>query len=235
MAVPTFFHAHLTAADSVVELERDEASHAIKSRRLKAGQRINLINGRGLKAGCTIAEHDRHRMSVRIEQIEKLSLPSRQLTIACAIPKGDRQRTLIDILTQNGISRFIPLECEHTVIHFKDNFIEKWQRVAREACKQSQNCWLPEFQSARSIPQILQWLSQQTNTQGLYADGRGQKMSALAEKSDHLTVLVGPEGGFSAAELESFEQAELKAVRLADCILRTEAAAINAAAQFFAL
>lgn len=238
MSTPTFYHANLVLGDTQASLAQSEIAHARNSRRLKAGQEIILLNGNGLIAECKIDQIGRDLLTVSVEKIREVQQAKQKLIIATAIPKGDRQRTMVDMLTQLAVSEIIALECDYSVTTGRDKLLQKWQRVGIEACKQSQNVWLPLIGEGLTIPALLERLRRQSNNQVLYTDGTGSRMSELFKPTaanGHTTILIGPEGGFSQAEISVFESAGFPALRLAADILRTETAAVTAAAQFRSL
>ena len=235
MSTPTFFHADLVLGDTQASLVESEIAHARSSRRLKAGQEIKLLNGSGLLAECQIEQIGRDRLTVSVQKIREVAQASHKLTIATAIPKGDRQRTMVDMLSQLAVSEIIAVQCDHSVTTVKDKQLQKWQRVAIEGCKQSQNPWLPLIGQSLTVPALLECLQRQGNTQAYYADATGDRISAALKSvvpHGNTTILIGPEGGFSAAEVSLFDRAGLPRLRLAAHILRTETATITAAAQF---
>jgi len=232
MATPHFYYPELQGTEQQVMLTGAEAAHARNSRRLRAGQNLSLLNGLGLVADCQIIEIERDAVSLQVLSFVQFKKPDHSLTIVTAIAKGDRQRTMIDMLAQLGVSQIITLECEFSVTKYNAKQTEKWQRVAVEACKQSQNPWLPVFGPHYSVPEVLQWLGKHTAHTALYADARGLNGSELAFSGDHLVILIGPEGGFSSREVSLFEADDLTPIKLGPAILRTETAAICAAAQF---
>lgn len=235
MSTPTFYHADLASGDTLLSLGESEIAHARNSRRLKVGQEIKLVNGRGLIAECKIDQIGRNLLTAIVQEFRDVPHASQKLTLATAIPKGDRQRTMVDMLTQLAVTEIIALECEHSVTSAKDKLLQKWQRVGIEACKQSQNAWLPLIGDSSTVQALLESLHTQPNNQIFYADGKGRSMSELVTSPAinlHTTILIGPEGGFSAAEINLFDKAGLPSLRLATDILRTETAAVTAAAQF---
>lgn len=235
MSIPTFFHADLVLGATQASLVDSEIAHARNSRRLKAGQEIKLLNGSGLLAECRIEQIGRDLLTVSVQEIREVAQTSHKLIIATAIPKGDRQRTMVDMLTQLAVSEIIAVQCDHSVTTVKDKQLQKWQRVAIEACKQSQNPWLPSIGQSLTVPALLESVQRQANTQAYYADAIGGRISvALKPAVPHgnTIILIGPEGGFSAAEVSLFDRAGLPCLGLAAHILRTETAAITAAAQF---
>lgn len=235
MSTPTFYHPKLDTADTIAELLANEASHALRSRRLKVGQEIILLNGKGLLAECIINEVLRKRLIVSISSTRQIKKPDKSLTIATAVPKGDRQKIMVDMLTQLGVQQIIPLQCDYSPSTFKQSSREKWQRITIESCKQSQRAWLPKIEDLQTVQQLLETFNSDLNTQVIYADGVGNKMSEIELECDHLVILIGPEGGFSELELKQLRSAKLTPIKLASAILRTETAAISSASQYFSL
>jgi len=233
MSRPTFYHPKLDITDTNVELLANEASHALKSRRLKIGQDIILLNGKGLLAECIISDVVRKRLIVSINSFKQIKKPDTSLTIATAIPKGERQKVLIDMLTQLGVQQIIPLQCDYSSSNFNQSSREKWQRITIESCKQSQQAWLPIIKELLTVRQLLETFNSNLNVRVIYADGEGVNMSEIELKCDHLVILIGPEGGFSALELKQLRSAKLTSIKLARAILRTETAAISSASQYF--
>jgi 16S rRNA (uracil1498-N3)-methyltransferase len=231
MATPTFFHSNLQITDNQLQLSQQESSHALRSRRLKLGDEINVINGAGLIAKCILDTSDGRQLTVSVVSSTQVKKPRKSLSIAVAVPKGDRQRTMVDMLTQLGVRQIFPLQCEYSIAKFKSNTHEKWLRTAVEASKQSHNPWLPLIHDVHTIPEILQYLNERDNIGGYYADAEGEWLSNLPVQPDGFLVCIGPEGGFSKIETDTFMQSGMQAIRLSSAILRTETAAVSFAAQ----
>jgi len=231
MSIPTFYHPQLLASDSSLELSPNEAAHASKSRRLRAGQKIRLFNGDGLVADAELSLIERNRVQVAVSACRQLSKPQSNISICTAVPKGDRQRFMIDALCQLGVARITPLNCDYSVTRFSQKMAQKWQRFAVEACKQSQNAWLPQIDPAQDIEMCL---SQNEHCQKgfYYADLDGAQRGVSASSPDQPCIFVGPEGGFSEREKDLFQSAGGNPVRLASHILRIETAAIASMALF---
>lgn len=230
MSLPTFYYADLHTEQTFIELSTDESSHAVKSRRLKSGQKVCLLNGAGLTAEGTIAEQRRNRLGVNLDEFQAHAQPARSVTIATAVPKGDRQRVMVDMLSQHAVTRILPLNCDYSVTRFNSKLGQKWQRYAVEACKQSQNPWLPEIAEPLSISELPAWM-QQNQAKAYYADKSGDYGSETIAGTKPLLFIIGPEGGFSPNEFSLLQQFGVQPIKLAETILRTEAAAINALIQ----
>ena len=231
MAIPSFFHPGLNNRESTIELEPSEASHAVKARRLRVGDTVRIFNGNGLSANGVLQSIERRAVTLELHEFEMHSRPEQAISVAVAIPKGDRQKVLIDNLTQLGLFEIIPLRCDRSVTKTSKNTLEKWQRVAIEACKQSQNPWLPKVLGERSLDELLS----ESERSLYYADACGEPISDVKKTvstSSLVTIIVGPEGGFTLQEFTKLEQNSISSFKLGPYILRTEAAAIAAVAAF---
>lgn len=228
MSTPTFFHKALAQDDDIVTLSATESSHAAGARRMRVGQAVSLINGAGLIAAGRILELQRRTVTVQLAEVNLMARVSPQLTIATAIPKGDRQKVMIDMLAQLGVAKIVPLAYEYSVTRYTDKIREKWLRYAIEACKQSGNPWLPQL----AEPQTLDDFLVASNGLVLAADATGVGMSQALKGSDQAVFVIGPEGGFSSSEYEKMRQSEVRYVDLGPYILRTEAAAVACASQW---
>ena len=238
MAIPSFYCPELNSAlfesdAPLITLSKNESAHAIKSRRLRQGQEVNLLNGQGGFGKGSIIVVDKRAVKIQLTSFRQKQKSSSSIAIATAIPKGDRQKVMIDMLTQLGVSRVIPLNCEHSVTRYSDNLALKWERTAIEACKQSQNPWLPTISSGKTVEQLLNSESSKL----AYAEANGESIELLGrslfqDKTANLTVIIGPEGGFSDNEIKLMAEQKCLPIKLGDFILRTESAAITTVSQF---
>jgi len=105
--------------------------------------------------------------------------------------------------------------------------LEKWQRITVEACKQSQNPWLPNIH----VPAVIDDIIALPDSTVFYADMAGQVVRDLYPINNNSVLVIGPEGGFSEQEVALFSENNVLPLRLADTILRTELAAVSAAVQ----
>ncbi|MEO0367251.1 MAG: RsmE family RNA methyltransferase [Pseudomonadota bacterium] len=227
--MPSFFAPDLNLESSFVYLSPEESQHLSRARRMDVGAEVSLINGAGCRARGVYAG-----IEGRLAKIERIQgtqhAPSDlQVTIAAAIPKGDRMRTMLDMLAQIGIHSFVPLECDRSNTNsVKGSAASKWQRYLIEACKQSDNPFLPSLQKTMTLKELL------TNSedQALFvAQPTGKRMTAMPG-SKRLIGIVGPEGGFSAAEIGLLKGTQVTEIGLGQHILRTETAAILLASKF---
>ena len=239
MAIPKFFHCfnHLEEGD-MVKLDDSEARHASQSRRLSANDAVILLNGKGEKAYGYFAELDKRIAKVAIEKVETCSNPKRNVVVASAIPKGDRQKVMLDMLTQLGISGFIPLKCDFSVTHLSEKLTSKWQKVAIEACKQSENPFLPIIHSELDLEQLIDSEFWQTHcairAEKKQNDSYDANQVAKFLGAKNSLVIIGPEGGFSNRETILLDSDSSTTFSIGDHILRTETAAIAVVSKLMA-
>lgn len=211
-------------------LEGPEAHHLTTVRRFSPGDQVTLFDGSGAEFLAEILGVDRKRVSLQIQQrlTPERELPF-ELTLAVALPKGDRAEVLVEKLTELGVQRFIPLITERSVVLAKDSKIEKFQRVVIEASKQCGRNSLMQIDAPRKWSDVLRdpelpGLKLLLHTEG----GAPLRQTAADRWLQGVVLAVGPEGGFSAAEVE--QAGDWQRVTMGPRIMRVETAAIAAAA-----
>jgi 16S rRNA (uracil1498-N3)-methyltransferase len=190
---------------------------------MRAGDRVVLFDGAGTLARAQIAATAGGRVELTLLERERQPPPI-PLHLACALPKGDRQATLLDMATQLGMTDFTPLACEHSVVEPGPNSALRWQRICLEACKQSRRAFLPHLHAARAPAELAR---EHGALALLIAHPDGQ---AFAQAGARLTpagamLLIGPEGGFTPQEVAMVRAAGGESVALGGAILRVETAA----------
>lgn len=220
-----FFDGPLGPGD--VTLEGPEAHHLSVVRRFGAGEAVTLFNGDGHEYSALVTEVGKKRVTVRVTDVRT---PDRELGfslhIASALPKGDRVDFLIEKLTELGVTDFTPLVTERGVVKADDAKADKLRRAVIEASKQ---CGRNVLMRVHPPARWLDWCGRQTGLRLLAHPGeaaRGFKAVGGA------TVAVGPEGGFSDAEVRAALGAGWERLSLGPRILRVETAALAAAVLF---
>ena len=237
MAEPLFYSEHLADPGATLTLTGDEARHAAASRRLQVGETLWLFDGRGGLVRTTLL-HVTARgraLDLRIEERRTEPPPKPAIHLACALPKGDRQGTLLDMATQLGITEFTPLACERSVVRPGANSAERWRRVCLEACKQSRRTYLPELRSPATPREVMARTARGTETVWVaHPSAEAVSVSSAIKQnaSADVTILVGPEGGFMEEEVEQTTGAGAQQIALGPAILRIETAAVALVAAF---
>lgn len=217
--------------DQMTDLQGDQAHHATQVMRLKVGDRLELFDGTGNQYQAEITETKKKCVQVRV--LSTLVTEKRlnhSITVATAIPKGDRQRFLVEKLVELGVDRLIPLKTNRSVALANASTIDRFRKWTIEACKQCQRNHLMEV-SQQQTPSRLIAASENSDTviQLLATPKSPQLLSAVElDKPAEVVVAIGPEGGFDSAETEAFQAAGWLPVSLSPFVLRIETAAIAA-------
>ena len=211
-----------------IELTPEELRHLVGSHRRRAGESLILFDGSGNTAHAKLREVQRRSLSGWVEIIsqEHHPKPNRKTRLACALPKGDRQGWMLELVTQLGITDFIPLLCAHSVARPGRASYERWERILIETCKQCRRPWLPNLHP-EITPSILLGTTSSTNEMVFLADkyGKSGDRLDLDYRMSNRLILVGPEGGFSIEEREHFLEYGALAISLSENNLRIEVAA----------
>jgi len=227
-AVPRDFGEH------EIILRKEEARH-IRVNRSRVGDRIIITDGQGHACAGEITAI--HRDSVVASVLEKLANqkePAFSLTLAVAIPKKQRLEWIVEKGTEIGVNQFIPLVTARTVATADSAKTARLERVALAAMKQSCRSVLPQISPPTSLPSLTK--SQQhfdicliADEQSLAEEKRDWLQSEIWPASKTGIVAIGPEGGFSDAEVEAALNAGWLPLYMGARRLRTETAALVAA------
>lgn len=218
--------------DDLTELQGDQAHHAIHVMRLSVGDRLELFDGTGQNYQAEIIEIQKRKVRVRIltTTISPRKM-TRAITVATAIPKGDRQRFLVEKLVELGVKCLIPLKTQRSVAVASDNTVERFQKWTIEACKQCQRDELMKISQQRTTKQLIEAFQGSTDLKFLAQPAATESLSAVNINDDSgVVVAIGPEGGFDLEELAAFENSGWLSVSLSPFVLRIETAAITASA-----
>ncbi len=223
-----FFCPQLAESGSV-ELAETEAHHAIHVLRARPGDVVELFDGAGLAASCRITTI--RKRDLELEVIESRRGADRQIdvTIATAVPKGDRFDWLVEKATELGVSRLIPLVTARSVVDPRSSKLEKQRQTVIAACKQSGRNHLMQ------ISPVTKWsdfLSEIDSKQRVFVAHPGDHPTeAFFSEGSPMTLAIGPEGGFTDVEVNAATAAGARAMSLGRYILRIETAAVAFAAR----
>ncbi len=222
-----FFVPHLMDRREV-EIRDSEAHHLSHVLRLAPGDNIVLFDGKGrhFHAIITNVQSD-FAVAQKLEEIPPSESPL-ELTLAVAIPKGDKMGLIIRMLTELGVARVIPLVTDRTVggsASASKEKSERWNRIALEACKQSGRSRIPEIAAPISFGRLSRVDLPETR---IWISVKGSP-SLAAPPLSPCVALIGPEGGWSQEETDWGKANGFHELSLGPRTLRTETAAITAA------
>ena len=230
-----FFHDGELVENQTILMDPAEGRHAVRSMRLGVGDCLVLFNGIGQTAECEILSigNREAKVEVRTVSVQHHARPAVSITLITAIPKGERQSTMVEMLTQAGADEIIPLHSEFSQVKFSENIGLRWQRIAISACKQSKRAYTPTIHDGLTLSQALQAAKgrgDETVTGKVFGSQSGIQIFNL-EKQDfsnvkNMMLFVGPEGGFSDPEVDLLLAEKSTPVMLSPFILRTETASV---------
>lgn len=219
--------------DGRAELVGDEARHCARVLRGKPGDTVTVFDGGGRTWPARIVAIGRDRVGLEVGPPQEAATASASLTLAVALPKGDRQKWMVEKLTELGCARLVPLVTTRGVAEATAGTIDRLGRGVVEACKQCGRNTLMEIAPPQTVAAVLEGL--EAATLGVIADPAGRPAGSLVgSHAGPMLALVGPEGGFTTEEIAAAEAAGCHRLALAPHILRIETAAVAVAAAVWA-
>ncbi len=214
-------------------LRDDEARHCSRVLRAKVGDTIRVFDGHGGEWPACITAVGRDTVAISLgEPLPVTSIVEANLTLAVALPKGERQKVLVEKLTELGTARLVPLVTERGVAEATDAARERLKRGVIEACKQCGRNTLMEIAAPATLGDLA--ARHPAAVRLIAHPGSGPlfdaSLSTPGQPLAEIVAAVGPEGGFAPEELEQATVAGFQPVSLGGHILRIETAAIALAA-----
>ncbi|HOB76272.1 MAG TPA: RsmE family RNA methyltransferase [Phycisphaerae bacterium] len=232
MGTPRFHVERLTGP--TLRLSGPEAVHAVRSRRLAAGEEVVLFDGAGHEAAGQITAVGRSELEVTLGAFFSRPRPTPALTLAVALPKGPRQDVLIEKCTELGTAAIVPLISARSISSASEHKLDRWRRTTIEAAKQSGQAWLPEFFPPEPLAEALRRIASHDLAVVAATEQRSVPFSsALSQHGTSVVSIlafVGPEGGWTPEELDALTAHGCQPISLGPNILRIETAAIALAA-----
>lgn len=219
-------------ARATVALESESAHYVGTVLRMRAGEHLTLFNGEDGEFSAAILNADRKSVTVQLaDALAATADPLLPIHLALGISRGERMDYAIQKATEAGVTSITPLFTERCEVKIKgdrvDNRLKHWERVAISACEQSGRCRIPLV----SAPvELSSWMQQERTGAAFVLDHRGSASFPQQPSPKAVTLLIGPEGGLSEAEINAALAADLQSVRLGPRVLRTETAPVIAIA-----
>jgi len=222
VVTPLTARAHAYVADlEAPALTEDDRHHLGRVLRMPIGADLTVGTGDGAWRACRLQDG---LALAAAGPVVRDPAPAPALTVGFALVKGERPEWAVQKLTELGVDRIVPFLAERSVVRWDDAKVarqaQRWRDIARGAGMQSRRTWLPDVAPVAPFAEVAALAG------AVLADAAGAGPSLA-----HPVVLVGTEGGWSAAERGS----GLRTVQLGDDDLRADTAAITAGAIFAAL
>ena len=238
-----FYHPDTISAHSEINLSEDTSKHLVKSLRLKPSDKIILFNGDGYDYHGEVSDIDKKNVKIAVHE-KKLNTSEADIDISIlqSVTSRDKLDFIFQKNTELGIKNFYLINTER--VNFKipqsktENRIEHLKKVVISACEQSGRSKIP------TVHETILGLNKLTdeddhscklilNPYTDYSLSNLRNNDLINKKSFH--ILIGPEGGFSEAEIKVAENAGFKSLSLGKRVLRTETASLSIASAILAL
>ncbi len=213
-----------------VTLTPDETRHMVAARRVAPGDEVTLFDGSGVEATARYVSLEGKRAVVEVVAVRRVEREAGcRVTIATALPKGQRASALVRACTEAGVSRVQPIITDRSVVKpERGKVMDRLVRAAREAAKQSRRAWAPEVLPVATFGEVMERVADE-GCLGLLADLAPDARplgEVLAEHpgAESVIVIVGPEGGFTDAEREAARRSGCTPVRVDGPVMRVETA-----------
>lgn len=208
-------------------LEGSRHRHLFRARRLAVGDRLRLVDGAGGARRAEVARLERGRALLRLSAAETAPRARREVELLVAPPRPPRATWLVEKASELGVAAIRFVGGERAPRRYGRGTLERLRRVAAAALEQSQQAWLPEISGVHPWGEIETLLAASAERLRLERGGEPWPASTGAGR---LALVIGPEGGWSAAELEALDGLGCRPTALGPTVLRVETAAVAAAA-----
>ena len=229
--IRSFYSGPFRGDGEELVLAPEESYHLSKVLRRSVGDPIEVLNGKGGLAEAECISISSKQVTVRISSVRDHKKEKPELRMVLAMTKGGKWEDQIKPLTELGVDRITPLLSDRTEIKqdrrsFK-NKVDKWAKLAIEACKQSGNPWFPRLDQPITLPE---YLNDRTGLIWVASLAENSGPLKIDKQQNSYDILVGPEGGWTDSEESKFKEYGAKFFSLAKYTLRAETAGISALA-----
>lgn len=229
---PRFYVPEADVTESVIELPEDEASHLVRVLRLRAGDRLRVFNGRGGEWLATVEDVGKRHVLVRLNQPSQPAPEARvPIALAVAALKGDKMDAIVRDAVMLGVTAIVPLVSARTELSRatleRGDRIARWHRIAVSSAKQCGRAVVPDVHPVAQLDEVLRdrapcvMLVEPSVKSAVH---RVRDLPAM----ERVTVVSGPEGGWTAEEVAAALAREARLVTLGPRTLRADAVPIVA-------
>lgn len=234
MTPPVFLSPLAAGEEPVVVLDGPEGRHAATVRRVRPGERLDLVDGLGARAECRVSAvlGDALRLDVVRRHVEPP--PSPRVVAVQALAKGDAGEGAVTAMTEVGVDEVVPWQSSRSIVKWDgergEKALSRWRSAAREAGKQSRRATFAVVAPAVGLTELLARVRASAVTLVLH-EGATQPLAALdLPSTGDLLVVIGPEGGIADDELAQLVGAGALVVRMGSSVLRSATAGTAAVA-----
>jgi 16S rRNA (uracil1498-N3)-methyltransferase len=237
---PRFYFPDRLSPGAGCALPDQAAHHAMRVLRMRPGDSVVLFNGDGREWSATIVNMRKSGVSVKVGAPRERDVEARlPIALAQSISSRERMDLTLQKATELGVAQIWPLVTQRSVVRLSEERAERrvahWQHLVAAACEQCGRNRLPEIHPPEAFTQWLSRLPTPDNSLRLSLSPVGTQRLADRPAPAAVLLLVGPEGGLTADEVDLSRQFGFVGVQLGPRILRTETAALAAISAMQAL
>jgi 16S rRNA (uracil1498-N3)-methyltransferase len=221
-----------TTVGGLYEFANDDTYHAIRVLRMQTGAEFMLSDGQGSWSQVVATEVKKKSMQVRVIDSGFQQPLATTITVVQALPKGDRAKEAVELLTEAGVDRIVPWSSARSI----GKGSEKFAVTAREASKQSRRFRIPEVTDTATTAQICEAIKVSDLAIAFHESATSKLSDQVSSHNvEHLLIIIGPEGGLTDEEIAAFTDAGAKVALMGRPILRSAHAGIAAVSAVSAL
>lgn len=212
-----------------ITLTGAEAHHAVQVRRVRVGEQVGVGDGRGTTWFGAVSSAAPRHLQIVVERAETAQPPTPRIVLVQALAKGDRDELAVQAATELGIDEVIPWQASRSVSRWDAakavKGVARWQSITREAAKQAHRAFVPSVSMPVTTSELAARCSQ---VRAIVLEPTAQDALSALRIPDgdtrDILLIVGPEGGISTEELETFTASGATLARLGADVLRTSTA-----------
>jgi len=206
----------------------EDANHAIKVLRIEVGEIFRVSDGNGGWANVQVSEVTKRSLETTVLEVGRQEPLEIQFTVVQALPKSDRAKEAVELLTEAGADIIVPWLANRSIS--RTEVISKFATTAREASKQSRRLFIPQLHETVKEKGVIE-LIKGADLALVFHESALVKLSEIITpqiKAKNVVVVIGPEGGITEEELAAFAAAGAHVAGLGRPILRSAHAGLAA-------
>lgn len=231
--MPRFFMAGTNIMGGMAIMTGRDAEH-VRVLRLRPGEDMVICDGQGTDYKCRFVRADKEQVEAEVIEVVKCPAePSVKATILCGLPKGDKTDYIIQKCVETGADEIVFFHSNRCIakIDSPQKKLDRWQRIAEEAAKQSGRGIIPQIKWAGEYADALDIAVKKDLALFMYETGERDALNTVLESNKDIktiAIITGPEGGFAPFEADLARITGLKICSMGERILRCETAPVVA-------
>ncbi len=232
--IPRVFVSFDQIKGKTASIEGSDVNYLKNVLRLKAGDEISVIDTKSREYSAKIRSIDNKSVIAEFFfEKHPMSELKIQLTLAQGLPRSQKMDTIVQKATELGVSRIIPIRTERSIVKLDEeraeNKIERWGKIAKEAAEQSGRLLIPMIDGVKDMDEFIAMSAVFDTRIALWEMEKDTSLKSFLrgkQGGKNILMVIGPEGGFSLAEIDKLKKAGFSTITIGSRILRTETASI---------